>query len=51
MFQEIRTRSFTYSCDGTRVERALLGADAGLFGAAYLPFQQGAYFETTATLR
>ncbi len=37
MFGEISRRSFTYSRTGTRVERALLGADAGLFGAAYLP--------------
>ncbi len=37
MFGEISTRSFTFSRTGTRVERALLGADAGLFGAAYLP--------------
>ncbi|MDQ2710629.1 MAG: ROK family protein [Acidobacteriota bacterium] len=38
MFGEIRKRSFTFEPTGTRVERALLGADAGLFGAAYLPF-------------
>jgi glucokinase len=37
MFGEIRRRSFTFSRTGTRVERALLGADAGLFGAAYVP--------------
>ncbi|MBV8864361.1 MAG: ROK family protein [Acidobacteriaceae bacterium] len=36
MFSEISKRSFTFSRTGTRVERALLGADAGLFGAAYL---------------
>jgi glucokinase len=39
MFAEIKRRSFTYVRNGTRVEKALLGADAGLFGAAYLPFQ------------
>ncbi len=38
MFAEIKKRSFTYGPTGTRVERALLGSDAGLFGAAYLPF-------------
>ncbi len=38
MFGEISRRSFTFSRTGTRVERALLGADAGLFGAAYLPY-------------
>jgi glucokinase len=38
MFAEIRRRSFTFGRTGTKVERAALGADAGLFGAAYLPF-------------
>ncbi len=38
MFLEINRRSFTFARTGTRVERALLGADAGLFGAAHLPF-------------
>jgi glucokinase len=43
MFREIERRSFTYrACMNrkpTRIEKALLGADAGLFGAAYLPIQ------------
>ena len=39
MFSEIQKRSFTYARTGARVERAVLGADAGLIGAAYLPFQ------------
>lgn len=39
MFGEVKKRSFTYARTGTRIERALLGADAGLFGAAYLPMQ------------
>jgi glucokinase len=39
MFGEIKKRSFTFVRTGTRVERALLGGDAGLLGAAYLPFQ------------
>ncbi len=51
LFQEIRKRSFTYSRNGTRIERAVLGADAGLFGAAYLPFQQAVYVETTVILQ
>lgn len=40
MFDEIRRRSFTFRNSDTRVEKALLGSDAGLFGAAYLPFQR-----------
>jgi glucokinase len=40
MFKEVRRRSFTYELTNPRVEKALLGADAGLFGAAYLPFQE-----------
>lgn len=39
MFTEIKRRSFTYERTNPRVEKALLGGDAGLFGAAYLPFQ------------
>jgi glucokinase len=39
MFREVKRRSFTFERTGTRIEKALLGADAGLFGAAYLPFQ------------
>ena len=38
MFGEIRKRAFTFERTGARVEKALLGADAGLFGAAHLPF-------------
>ncbi|MCL6546425.1 MAG: ROK family protein, partial [Bryobacteraceae bacterium] len=40
MFDEIRRRSFTFRNSDTRLEKALLGSDAGLFGAAYLPFQR-----------
>jgi glucokinase len=39
MFSEVKKRSFTYARTGTRIEKAALGADAGLFGAAYLPLQ------------
>jgi glucokinase len=39
MFAEVRRRSFTFARTGTKIEKAALGADAGLFGAAYLPFQ------------
>lgn len=48
MFAEIRKRSLTYNRVGARVEKALLGADAGLFGAAYLPLQRGIYSEAAA---
>ncbi len=39
MLAEVRKRSFIYARTGTRIEKALLGADAGLYGAAYLPFE------------
>lgn len=39
MMAEIRTRSFTFRHAPTRVEKAVLGNQAGLFGAAYLPLQ------------
>jgi len=39
MFAEIETRSFTWRHAPTRVEKAILGNEAGLYGAAYLPFQ------------
>ena len=48
MFAEIRKRSLTYNRVGARIEKALLGADAGLFGAAYLPLQRGIYSEAVA---
>jgi glucokinase len=38
MMDEIRQRSFTYRNARTRVEKAILGNQAGLYGAAYLPF-------------
>jgi glucokinase len=39
MMAEIEKRSFTFRNTVTRVEKATLGHEAGLFGAAYLPFQ------------
>jgi glucokinase len=39
MFAEIEKRAFTYRKVKTRVEKATLGNEAGLYGAAYLPFQ------------
>ncbi|MGA8029563.1 MAG: ROK family protein [Bryobacteraceae bacterium] len=39
MFEEVRKRSFIFGRGGTRIERAELGAESGLYGAAYLPLQ------------
>lgn len=39
MFAELERRSFTYRTVKTRIEKASLGNQAGLIGAAYLPFQ------------
>jgi len=38
MLEETRRRSFTFRTTNTRVEKAILGNEAGLFGAAYLPW-------------
>lgn len=39
MIEQVSRRSFTYRKTKTRIEKAKLGNQAGLFGAAYLPFQ------------
>ncbi len=39
MMTEIAKRSFTFRKIKTRVEKAMLGDEAGLIGAAYLPLQ------------
>lgn len=39
MFEECRRRSFVFRNTDTRIEKAILGNEAGLYGAAYLPFQ------------
>lgn len=39
MFSEVKRRSYTYSRTATKIEKAVLGSEAGLYGAAYLPFQ------------
>jgi glucokinase len=39
MFEEVKRRSLTFRSTKTRIEKATLGSEAGLFGAAYLPFQ------------
>jgi glucokinase len=41
MLAEAERRSFTYRTAATRIEAAKLGNEAGLYGAAYLPFQAG----------
>ena len=38
MIAEMRRRSFTFRTTETRIEKATLGNEAGLFGAAYLPW-------------
>ena len=38
MFDEVAKRSFTFRNSKTRIEKATLGSDAGLYGAARLPF-------------
>ncbi len=38
MFEEVRRRSFTFRATNTRIEKATLGNEAGLFGAACLPW-------------
>jgi predicted NBD/HSP70 family sugar kinase len=39
MMEEAERRSFTYRNTNTRIEQAVLGNEAGLYGAAYLPIQ------------
>lgn len=39
MFHELERRSFTYRNARTRIDKAVLGNEAGLIGAAYLPFE------------
>lgn len=39
MLAEVEKRSFTFRAAKTKIEKAVLGNEAGLIGAAYLPFQ------------
>lgn len=41
MLEEVRRRSFTFRTTATRIEKATLGNEAGLFGAACLPWVEG----------
>lgn len=38
MLDEVRRRSFSFRTTNTRIEKATLGNEAGLYGAAYLPY-------------
>jgi glucokinase len=40
MMAEVEKRSYTFRVMRTRIEKATLGNQAGLYGAAYLPFQE-----------
>jgi glucokinase len=40
MMEEVRRRSFVFRNTPTRIEKATLGNEAGLYGAAYLPYQK-----------
>jgi glucokinase len=42
MFEELKRRSFIFRSTPSRVEKAVLGSEAGLYGAAYLPLQEQA---------
>jgi glucokinase len=42
MMREVERRSFTFRNTKTRIEQATLGNEAGLYGAAYLPFLETA---------
>ncbi len=39
MLAEVRRRSYNFRATNTRIEKATLGNEAGLYGAAYLPFE------------
>lgn len=41
LLEEVTRRSFTYRTSSPRIAPAQLGDQAGLYGAAYLPFQAG----------
>jgi glucokinase len=38
MIAECRRRSFVFRTTDTRIDKATLGNEAGLYGAAYLPY-------------
>ncbi len=40
MIETVERRSYTYRAAKTLIERATLGNEAGLYGAAYLPWSE-----------
>ncbi|HWC99247.1 MAG TPA: ROK family protein [Candidatus Sulfopaludibacter sp.] len=40
MIEVTRSRSYTFRATDTKIEKATLGSEAGLFGAAYLPWSE-----------
>jgi glucokinase len=40
MFAEVERRSYTYRKVPTRIEKATLGNESGMYGAAYMPFMK-----------
>ena len=50
MFEEVRRRSVVFRSTENRIEKATLGNEAGLFGAAYLPFQARIITAETTTV-
>ena len=48
MLEVVRRRSFTYRASATRIEAATLGNEAGLYGAAWLPWVETSDRKTTS---
>jgi glucokinase len=49
MFEEVRRRSFAFRSSHTRIEKAILGNEAGLFGAACLPWVEAPFAQPALT--
>lgn len=49
MLEVVRRRSFAFRVSNTRIEKAILGNEAGLFGAAYLPWVEASYPQPALT--
>lgn len=48
MMAEVERRSFTFRTTRPRIEKAVLGNEAGLYGAAYLPWVEAGFQKTLA---